>query len=415
MSARIQPLAAVRFTPAAGRLSDLVCPPYDNISADLKRALWDKSPHNAVRLVLSAEGDPLDWHAAAARRWVDWRGAGLLAADAEPGIYLYEIEYEVDGKTLARRGFMARQRLPETDSTDVRPHERTFEGPKADRLKLFRASRAILSPVFLLYRDPREETLPLLSSAAWDAEAQDIFGYRHRIRRVVDPAVIATLSDALARSDVMIADGHHRFATAQNLRDQMRAEHGDDPDAPWNFTLTYFVPVEDPGLSILPTHRLLKLKPDDDLPWMLSQMEKLFDVRQVESLSAPGSKGEIGVATREGNYRLTLLPGASLKDLLPLETSESYEKLDVVLLHAGLLGECLGIAPEEYAERITYVRGAEAAEAMVVSGKADVAFLLHPTSVEEVLAVAGTGERMPQKSTDFYPKALTGLLFYPFE
>ncbi|MBE7559466.1 DUF1015 domain-containing protein [bacterium] len=412
MGVVIEPFAAVRFAPAAGDLSQLVCPPFDNISGEQKLELWARHPHNAVRLILSAEGDPDFWYPHAARRWRDWQDQGILTTDASPAIHLYETEYSVDGRTLVRRGFIARLRLPESDSDQVKPHERTFEGPKADRLNLYRATNAILSPVFFIYRDPQKATLPLLSSEHWEMEARDGFGFRHRLARLTDPAAIAALAAALARSEVMVADGHHRFATALNLRDELRARYGHQPHAPWNYTLVYLAPVEDPGLTILPTHRLLSFGAPLDVPYLLSQMEKLFEVSSVDHLPLPRGKGELGVVLREGQYRLRLRSGVRMLDFLPINTSQAYEHLDVVLAHTGLLQECLGIGPEQYGEKLRFVRGAGEAAARVLSGKCDLAVLLPPTSVDEVLAVAAAGEKMPQKSTDFFPKVLTGMVFY---
>ncbi len=412
MGVAIEPFAAVRFADSAGELSQLVCPPFDNISKEQKAELWARHPHNAVRLILSGEHDPENWYPEAARRWRDWRAENILVNDPQPAVYVYETEYHVEGKTLLRHGFIARQRLPETDSSDVRPHERTFEGPKADRLNLYRAAQAILSPVFFIYRDPQRVSLPLLSVSHWDLEARDGFGYHHRIARLTDPGRIATLAAALARSEVMVADGHHRFATAINLRNEMRQKHGDQPNAPWNYTLVYFVPVEDAGLTILPTHRLVSFGAPVDVPYLLAQMEKLFEVTSDDALPIPRGKGELGVMLREGQYRLRLRDNVKMLDYLPLNTSEAYEHLDVVTLHTGLLEQCLSITAQQYGEKLRFVRGASEAAARVLAGKCDMAVLLPPTSVEEVLAVAGAGERMPQKSTDFYPKVLTGMVFY---
>lgn len=415
MGVHIEPFAAVRFAAEVGELSDLVCPPFDNISAEQKAELWAKHAHNAVRLILSGPEDSEAWYAEAAQRWRQWQAEGILARDPQPAVYLYETEYTVEGRTLLRRGFVARLRLPETESDAVRPHERTFEGPRADRLRLYRAAGAILSPVFFLYRDPQAATLPLLAApdaGGWEFQARDGFGYSHRMARLTDVETVRGLQEALRRAEVMIADGHHRFATAQTLRDQLRQERGESPDAPWNYTLVYFVPVEDPGLSILPTHRLVSFAPPPDLPYLLSQMGKLFEVVQSDELPVPRGKGELGIVLREGQYRLRLREGVSMRPHLPPETSPAYEQLDVVLAHTGFLEQCLGITPEQYGEKLRFARGASEAAARALTGKCDLALLLPPTSVDEVMAVAAAGERMPQKSTDFFPKVLTGMVFY---
>jgi uncharacterized protein (DUF1015 family) len=414
MPVTIKPFSALRFQPQAGDLNDLICPPYDKISPEQKTQLWNKSEHNAVRITLPGDNDPVDWYPQAAQRCMQWQEQNILALDNAPAFYIYEVEYKVENAVYHRKGFLAIQSLPEEGSADVKPHENTFEGPKADRLRLMRATQMATSPIFLLYRDPQTATLPLLTPQKWDSQAVDQFGNTHRMSALTDPKAQAQLQEALARSEVMIADGHHRFATAQNYRKEQREKLGDMPDAPWNFNLVYLVPVEDPGLSVLPTHRLLSLGGIPDASALISKIQEVFDVKTVHSgYPTPTKKGELGFILKNEKYILTLRDEVKMTSMLPQGTSSAYAGLDVVLLHTGLFSQCLGVNPDNYADKLSFAKTAKEATNKVENSSVDLAVLLHSTSVDEVMEVAAEGEKMPQKSTDFYPKVLTGMVFYP--
>jgi uncharacterized protein (DUF1015 family) len=432
----IRPFRALRFDPAvAGDLSRLVAPPYDVIRPTLHAALLARSPHNAVRLDLPAVvtgEDPDERYRRAAHTLGAWRGDGTLRKDPKPAVYVHEQVYRVPGTSIERtqRGFFARLRIDSFGpSSAVLPHERTMTGPKEERYRLLRATSLNTSPVISLFSDPTGAAASAMASIVAGPPASDVTdddGVRHRLWVV--PAggdgTAEALMAAAGAAPAVIADGHHRYETAVRYRDERRVGHAADVDPGYDFVLMLFL---DAGgeLTVLPTHRLVRGAAAAGLARLHGGLEGLFDVEQSTpaSLAArfgaaggmSGGEGRFGLVTADGAWLLQAKRAAFAK-LLPAG-GEAVRALDVSLLGAAL-DALLGINAAAVAggERINYTTSAEEAVAAVAAGGViDAAFLLEPTPVASILAVAQAGDVMPQESTYFYPKALTGLLFNPQE
>jgi uncharacterized protein (DUF1015 family) len=385
----------LRYDPArVGPLAAVVAPPYDVISPAEQAALYARSPYNAVRLILPREGDRA---AAAARTLREWIEARVLVTDAEPALYLYSQRFTVpDGRALVRDGVICRLRLEEFSSGVVRPHERTFAGPKADRLALMRATGAYLSPIFGLYARPGERLRELVGPLGAPAlDVTDPTGCGHVLWRVTDRAAIDRCREALAPETIYIADGHHRYETGLAYRDEL----GGAGASAW--IMACLVNMAEEGLVILPTHRLLRAPRRLDSAALAGALEGAF---AVEPLGATGPRpaGAIDLVLPDRRLRLRPTAGAAarLAHLPPV-----IRRLDVAVLRDALLVP-LGIRPDELA--FTH-DDAEAARA-VASGEATAAFLVNPPSMEAVRAVSHAGEVMPEKSTYFYPKLADGLV-----
>jgi uncharacterized protein (DUF1015 family) len=433
----IRPFRALRFDPeVAGDPANLVAPPYDVIGPDLHRALLARSPHNAVRLDLPqavAGEDPDERYRRVARTLAAWRQDGTLRRDPKPSIYVYEQAYRVPGTAIDRvqRGFLARLRIESLEpGGGVLPHERTLSAPREDRYRLLRAAGINTSPVVGMYEDPDHAAAPLLAAAVAGPAAIDVTdddGVRHRVWTVADDGEGGTASRlcAIAGSGpVFIADGHHRYETAVRYRDERRANHTAEDDPPYEFVLMLFLDAAD-ALTVLPTHRVVRglgegglARLRDGLPRLFSVMPSTADAL-VERFGAAG-----GVAGGEGRFGLLERGGAWLLEA----RREAFVGLGsggaaVRALDVSLLGVALdalaGLDPATVAggQRIVYTKSAAEAAAQVASGAggADAAFLLEPTPVASILAVARDGDVMPQKSTYFHPKALTGLVLNPHE
>lgn len=432
----IRPFRALRYDPeVAGDPALLVAPPYDVIGPALHQALLARDPHNAVRLDLPAEqpGDePDDRYRRVARTLAEWRSDGTLRRDPRPSVYVYEQTYRVPGTDLERtqRGFFARLRIePFGEGSSVLPHERTLSGPKEDRYRLLRATGLNTSPVVGLYEDAGGGAAGALAKAAVDRPAVDLVdddAVRHRLWVVpAEPggpaeAVIAAAADG----PVFIADGHHRYETALRYRDERRV-HSSETDPAFDFLLMLFLDAAD-ALTVLPTHRLVRGLGEPGLARLATGLPRLFQVEPaepqelVDRFSAAGGlaggAGRFGLLARSGAWELTARRDA----LAPLQTAggPAVRALDVSLLGVAL-DALLGIDAAAVAggQRIAYTKSAAEAAAAVASGEdgVDAALLLEPTPVASILAVARDGDVMPQKSTYFYPKALTGLLLNPHE
>jgi uncharacterized protein (DUF1015 family) len=385
----------LRYDPArVGSLAAVVAPPYDVISPAEQAALYARSPYNAVRLILPREGDRA---AAAARTLREWIEARVLVADAEAALYLYSQRFTVpDGRALVRDGVICRLRLEEFTTGIVRPHERTFPGPKADRLALMRATGAYLSPIFGLFARPAGPLRDLFGPL--DAPALDVTdptGCGHVLWRVTDRAAIDRFREALAPETIYIADGHHRYETGLAYRDEL----GGAGASAW--IMACLVNMAEDGLVILPTHRLLRAPRHLDSAALAGVLEGAF---VVEPLDATGARpaGAIDLVLPDHRLRLRPTAGATtrLAHLPPV-----IRRLDVAVLRDALLVP-LRIRPDELA--FTH-DDAEAVRA-VASGEATAAFLVNPPSMETVCAVSHAGEVMPEKSTYFYPKLADGLV-----
>jgi uncharacterized protein (DUF1015 family) len=437
----IRPFRALRFDVATiGDPALVVAPPYDVIGAEEHAVLLARHPANVVRLDLphGEQGDePDDRYRRAARVLAGWRSDGTLHKDPHPSIYVYEQTYRVPGTRVERtqRGFFARLRLePFGPGSGVLPHERTLAGPKEDRYKLLRATGVNTSPVVGLYGDGSGvagPTLAGLTGAASDLDVRDDDGVRHRLWAV--PAdgddtreAVAALIAAASAGPITIADGHHRYETALRYRDERRMTRSCEEDPAFDFLLALLLESTGEALTVLPTHRVVRGLGDDGTAAFLDRAADLFEVRRdvtavelAETFEAAGlaagGAGRFGLWTRSGGALLQ----ARRRSFEPLLTSggEAVRRLDVTLLGVAL-DRLTGIDPAAVAAgRIAYTKSAAAAIGWVDSGRdgADAAFLLEPTPVADIAAVARQGDVMPQKSTYFYPKALTGLVINPHE
>ena len=391
----VRPLAGLRYDPArAGDVGQLLAPPYDVITAAEQAELYARSPYNVIRLILPREAER---GAAAARTLREWIAAGILAPDPEPALYLYTQQFSLpDGSTRRRDGLLCRLRLEDFSSGVVRPHERTLPGPKADRLALLRATGANLSAIFGLYARPGEPVRELLAGAELGAPLVDVSGW-HQLWRVTDASVIARVEAALADQTIIIADGHHRYETALAYRDE---QPGNEAAA---YILAYLANMEEEGVVILPTHRLVRRPLGLGAAALAARLGESFGVEPADERQRRAA-GEIDCVLPDRRLRLRAGPAARerLRDLPPV-----LRGLAVELLQRAILEPILGVGPEE----LGFTHDDEEAVAAFAAGRAAAAFLLNPPSMAEVREVCLAGEVMPEKSTYFYPKLATGLLF----
>jgi len=435
--AGIVPFRALRYDPQ--RIPDLaavVTPPYDVISAEAQLRYRRRHPHNFVRLILAREDPPdgggRDRYDRAARAYRGWREDGILRRDPAPAIYLYEQAFTLGGRGFRRRGFLAGLRLEEYQAGVVFPHERTFSRHKDDRLRLMRACPANLEAILGFYAGPAAPVAALLERGMSGPPAvalTDEEGEEHRLWPLTDPGEIRLLQGALADRPVFIADGHHRYETALQFRDERRRELGAAGEA--DFVLANLIHAEDPGLVILPTHRILRQPPAGGAAALRAGLERHFQVAEIPvdpgrpgaglaavlaDLSAAGPGRAVFALYARGAAILRLaLRGEAAPPAAEGEPA-CVSRLPVAILHRLVIGELYGMAgPGAGGEQIGYTRDAEEAFRAVATGEAQTALFLSPPRVEDVRAVACAGGRMPQKSTYFYPKVLSGLLVRPLE
>jgi len=415
--ARIEPLRALHYDlSVVGPLDGVVAPPYDVIDEAQRAALAARSPYNVVDIDLPrADGDPYVY---AATLFDRWQREGAVVRDAEPALWAHAQTYTgPDGPERTRRGFFCRVAVEEYGPGRIRPHERTHPGPKEDRLRLTRATRANLSPIFSLYSDPHgvawSALAPGTESPPW-GEVLDDEGTLHRLWRVSDPAAIAAVQEATSGVELLIADGHHRYETARVYADEIGGE-GDH-----RFVLMCLVATEDPGLSVFPTHRLVRGLSDERKADLANELQRDFLIEPItrEELAPPAGDGPLTFGYIDAEfrqpYRMTLR-AQSLADAALQDRSRAYRHLDTGVLETFILKTALGYTDDAIAhlDGLGYARDAEQALALIDSGEYDAAFVLRPTPVAQIREVAASGESMPPKSTYFFPKLLTGLLFNP--
>ena len=415
--ADVQPLRALHYDlERTGGLQDVVAPPYDVIEPEQRTELEAASPYNVVRIDLPVGSDPYGF---AAEQLKEWRKHAVVVRDEQPALWVLEQDYTgPDGNLRQRRGFLARVRVEEYGPGRIRPHERTHPGPKEDRLNLTRATRANLSPIFSLFDDPQgaaTEALARVTGATppW-GQATDEDGTVNRVWRIADPGTIAQLTGAAEPAELLIADGHHRYETARVYADEIGGE------GPHRYVLMCLVALEDPGLTVFPTHRLLRdLRPDQH-ETLADALRSNFEIERLDSTAelapAYGQPVRLGYidAHFRRPFRLTLKDQA-IADQALADHAEPYRRLDTAVLEALILKGALGMTDEniDHLEGLDYARDFEHALELVESGERDAAFFVAPTPIEEVRAVAAAGESMPPKSTYFFPKVPTGLLFNP--
>ncbi len=424
--ADVRPFRGLRFDPSAIDPSLAIAPPYDVISPAEQRALYGRSPHNIVRIEYgeqSASDSASDNRYTRAARDLDgWRRACVLTRDATPAIYAYDLEYGWAGRRFKRRHYFVAVRLEEWDKGIIKPHEHTLSGPKVDRLDLLRATHTQVSPVYCLYRAKRGVSLANVRGAPlYDFEAD---GQRHVLSAITAETDVAVIAMHLAACDIYIADGHHRYETALKYRDECRASAaawtGDEPE---NFVMMALTDAADPGLLVLPTHRMLAPAPLPD--GVISKLSRYFNINSVPMTDSNPTEALARLAAEAGGtafvaaglepramHLLVLTDRAAMEQLMPADQPESWKRLDVSVLQYGVLNHIFGIDDAALAAggAVSYTQDASIACANVASGAASAAFLLNATPVEQVLAVSDDGGRMPQKSTFFYPKLPTGLV-----
>jgi uncharacterized protein (DUF1015 family) len=414
--AEVRPLKALHYNlGAVGALDAVTAPPYDVIDAETRRELLARSPFNVVEIDLPEApggGDPYEH---AAETLEAWTLEGILTADREAAIWALTQDYTApDGAAHTRHGLLVRVRVTDYGPGMIRPHERTQPGPKQDRLRLTEATRHNVSPIFSLHPgDAWRHVEPALDAEPW-GEATDADGTVHRVWRVPDPAVHDAVASTLAEAELLIADGHHRYETACTYADAIGG------DGPHRYTLMCLVSLQDPGLTVFPTHRLLSGLDPARRETLDAGLRELFEVEEVrpDELEPRGEEG-VGVfgyadADAEGGLRLRLRERGPLDRALD-GRPESYRNLDAVILEALVLRGILGMSEDDIAAKrgIGYAKGADEAREAVASGEADRAFLLRATPIEQVREVAAGGETMPPKSTYFFPKVPTGIVFNP--
>lgn len=402
----------------------LICPPYDAISPFLQQELYEASPYNAVRMELPMEADP---YAASAERLNEWLSSGVLAEDEVPALYPYSQTF-VDERGIehTRSGFFAALRLYDFQEQQVLPHERTLSGPKADRLNMFRKTRANLSSIFGLYADESKhaDSAMLEFCRSNDPLVEAVFqGVRNRMWRMTDAALIQEFQSMLADQKVYIADGHHRYETGVAYRNERAGENQNHTgNEPYNFILAYLTNMYDEGLLIFPIHRLVHGLQSFDRESFIARLDRYFTVWEL-----PGRKAlddflekcpaciSYGIVLPELMLGITL--DCKPEEVLSTPMPEVMRQLGVVVLHDLLLGQILGITDEATRKEshLVYVKNGNEVFDAVASGTAQIGFMMKPTGVRQVTEVAATGEVMPQKSTWFYPKVMTGMVFRSVE
>lgn len=451
--AEIQPFRAYRYDTNRVALGDVLTQPYDKITPAMQERYYAASPYNLIAIekgrTLPADSAGDNVYTRAAKTLDQWIAEKILVRDPAPAIYVYAQEFEVPGSHARREriGFIALTRVEDYDARVVFRHERTLSAPKADRIELLRRTRAQTGQLFLLYDDPAQQIDRWLDQAAHQnppLAMTDEYAVTHKLWPVSDPAFVARIQKAMDAKKLVIADGHHRYETALHYRDECRARAAKtDPLAASEFAMATFINTHSKGLTILPTHRTVANLPNFDFDRFRKSLAPYFDwysypfLNPEERQSAYAEfrkdlegrshgRRALGVYAAPGRdganppgpafYLFALQRGIDLEELLP-DVSEAQRQLDVVLLHRLILQKGLGITPEDVAseKNVGYEREMDAAIGAVDAGRAQIAFLLNPVPVKQVVEIALGGDVMPQKSTDFYPKLLSGIAIYRLE
>ncbi len=414
--ARIEPLCALHYDRSVVGDLGLVCaPPYDVIDDAQRERLVRRSPYNVVAVDLPRDSSG-DRYAAAEQQWEAWQLQGAVTRDREAAVWAQAQDYTgPDGQRRTRRGVFCRVRLQDYGPGAIRPHERTHPGPREDRLRLMRATRTDLSAIFSLYSDPHAAAWtalgPHCEGPPWAAVTDDL-GTRHRLWRVADPQAVTAVQAAVADAELLVADGHHRYETARVYADEV----GGDGAHRW--VLMCLVALEDPGLEVFPTHRMVGGLSADRWASLDAALSRGFHRQAIsrDELLPPPGDGPLCVGFLDGRSgqatRLELADQATA-DAALTGRSAAYRTLDTGVLEALILRDALGLDEQDisHLNGFGYARDPAQATALVDAGEYDAAFLMRPTPVAQVRAIAAAGESMPPKSTFFFPKLLTGLVF----
>lgn len=433
--ADIHPFRALRYDLQRVSAAQVVTQPYDKITPAMQERYYAASPYNLVRIILGRHaadenaGDNVYTRAAAFSR--QWRDQGIFLQDSSPSIYLYSQTFTApSGKNFERRGFIALGRVEDYSAKVVYRHEQTLSKPKADRLDLLRATRAHYEQLFLLYEDSGEidSLLAPKPNSAPTIDVADEYGVAHRVWQISDPSVLAAVQQKMRDKKLVIADGHHRYETALNFRDESRAAAGSqsNPNAPYEFAMLTFVNMNDPGLLVLPTHRVVHSLNSFSVDDFQKSASRFFEIEEVDaSLDAARASALLRDRGRSGTALLAITANRALLLHSPKPASAQFfaglsqrqQALDVVQLHKCLLQGVLKLSEESIRnqQNLSYLRDASEALEQVRKGSANIVFLMNPCPVAQVRDVAFAGEVMPQKSTDFYPKLLSGLTIYALD
>jgi uncharacterized protein (DUF1015 family) len=430
--ADIRPFPALRYNLQRVSAPQVVTQPYDKITPAMQERYYAASPYNLVRIILgrreAADNTAENVYTRAAAYGRKWRAEGILLKDSIPSIYAYSQTFKApSGASFERRGFIALGRVEDYSAKVVFRHEQTLAKPKADRLDLLRATRTHYEQLFLLYEDSGEIDSLLTASQKPAIDVSDEYGVAHRVWQITDARTIAAVQDRMREQKLVIADGHHRYETALNFRNECRAEaKSSNPDAPYEFVMMTFVNMNDPGLLVLPTHRVVHSLDSFSAENFQHCAQEFFATVDVDSAISPEKAGEMlrhqgrtGTAllavTLDRTFLLHSPKPPAAKFLSGL--SERQQSLDVVQLHKCLLEGVLKLSEESIRnqQNLSYLRATAEAMSQVRNREADIAFLMNPCPVQAVRDVALAGEVMPQKSTDFYPKLLSGLTAYALD
>jgi uncharacterized protein (DUF1015 family) len=430
--AEISAFRAIRFDPSRVNLADVIAPPYDVLSADDRAALYARSPHNIVRLILNREepqDGPLDRYQRAAAFLQAELAAGTMTEDDSPALYEYvqTFPHPLDpAQQVSRTALFVALRLQSYADGVVLPHEETHPKAKVDRLNLMRATGANPEPIYGLFEDPDQAVAARLRQD--DAAREPIlhaavpFGpgiEEHTVRRHHGPTLVREIADFFSRRRIWIADGHHRYETALNYRSEMQASAAAEGLQPWDYLLIGLSAFEDPGIVVLPTHRLVKGVSDERMEALATQLERSFRLQTLAVDAAldwireeiPGET-RLVIVLADRAYALTLRDPAAADAAMGPEHCDAWKRLAVSVLQALVLDRSLGISPAALAHTpdVAYTRDVSEAVERVRSGEFQLSCLLQNPTVEEVRAVAAAGDKMPQKSTYFYPKLWSGLV-----
>ncbi len=435
----ISPFRAWRYAPDRVPVQQVVTQPYDKITPAMQERYYQASPYNLVRIVLGkrlpGDGDAENVYTRAAAAFQNWRQTGVLQRDPEPSIYRYSQTFWHPGSqaTAERRGFIALGRIEEYSAGAVFRHEQTLAKPKADRLDLLRANRAHFGQIFMLYSGAGKVDTLLDSAAAPqiaspEIEVTDEYDVVHRVWRISDSSIIASVQKEMRDKKLIIADGHHRYETALTYRSERRAEAetGSGLPVPYDSVMMTFVDMDRPGLVILPTHRVAFGLPSFSVARFQAETGRFFEVEEVDAgIDAARAAAILQQAGRDGTALLAVTAEAAFLLHTPKANGSSVfgnlslrqQALDVVQLHKCLLEGVLKISEEAIRnqENVSFCREAADALMQVRSGKVQAAFLMNPVRMEQVRDIAFAGKVLPQKSTDFYPKLLSGLTIYALE
>ncbi len=435
MSLIISPFKGLRYNSQKIKNSaEVVAPPYDVIDDKLREKLYAQSPFNVVRVILTkdeeGQAQNKSKYEVAQNYLEEWKKQEVLTRDEQPQLYVYHQTYTLDdGRKLTRKGYIAARRLESFETGRIRPHEHTFAGPKADRMHLIKATQANLSPIFGIYGDPGKKVLNLLENAPSKKLFIDITtddGNRHQVWGVSDSETLKQVNEGMQDKIVFIADGHHRYETALGYRDYLRSEGKlqNETDAA-NFVMMYLCPMEDDGLVILPTHRVLVEKSKVSWATALEKIKKNFEVKEYAAAQSAEALKDLGNSQKEiafllsgdqGNLFLIKTNPQKVAQIESLaKIPEAVRNLDVTILHKYLLPQVfeVNLSEGDEAKKIHYVKDTQEALQAPSKGQASLSFILNPTKMSQVEEVSNIGERMPHKSTFFYPKLLSGLMFNP--